>query len=54
MPSRAATAVRRGAAASVPGEESAAVDLLFLLIILALVAVTLWLVRAVERLGGGE
>jgi hypothetical protein len=30
------------------------VDLLFLLIIFALVAVTLWLVRAVERLGGGE
>jgi hypothetical protein len=30
------------------------VDLVFLLIIVALVAATLWLVRAVERLGGGE
>ena len=29
-------------------------DLLFLLFILALVALTLWLVRALERLGGGE
>jgi len=54
MPSRAATAARRGAAASAPAEGPADVDLVFLLIILALVAVTLWLVRAVGRLGGGE
>ena len=54
MPRGAATAARRGAAPSAPAEGLAAVDLLFLLIIVALVALTLWLVRAVGRLGGGE
>jgi len=54
MPTRAARPARCRAAAITAASERAAVDAVFLLTILALLAVTLWLVRAVERLGGGE
>jgi hypothetical protein len=51
---RAASAARCRAAVIAAAREPAAVDAVFLLIILALLAVTLWLVRAIERLGSGE